>query len=565
MAAQCNRFPPPEVPFGSVRGHGRDLCGAEAHHLPTRRAGCRSAIAISAMLRAPAAGRAQPDRRPPSRSRGPAPATAGTHAGATLTFDPLGLSADLLQTVTEEGYTAPTPVQAAAIPLVLEGRDVLAAAQTGTGKTAAFTLPILDRLRAAREHVASRRPATRSAPSSSSPPASSRCRSTRASGPTAGPSRSARPSSTAASRWIPQIKALRGGIEILVATPGRLLDLVGQKVANLGQVEILVLDEADRMLDMGFLPDIQRIIELLPKQRQNLMFSATFSDDIRRLSRTILRDPETVEVAPRNTDRRDDPAARLPGRPRPQGGAARPPRSAQDDLHQVLVFTRTKLAASRLASRLGPRRARRRRDPLATARSRSGRARSRASSRARSACSSRPTSRPAASTSRTCRSSSTSSCRGTRRTTSTGSAGPAGPARRARRSASSASTRSTCCGASSGCSSRPSRGRSRRASSPTGTPSRGRSGCGPGHARVGAEHHAHRKPVRRRAGAASGGGRADGGRRRPKPGSGRRRCGARSGAAARRSRRPPCSIDRRAREEEARASGRPRPARRCSG
>ena len=98
----------------------------------------------------------------------------------------------------------------------------------------------------------------------------------------------------------PQIKALRGGIEILVATPGRLLDLVGQRVANLGQVEILVLDEADRMLDMGFLPDIQRIIALLPAQRQNLMFSATFSDDIRRLSETILRDPAEVEVAPRN-------------------------------------------------------------------------------------------------------------------------------------------------------------------------------------------------------------------------------------------------------------------------
>src|SRR6185503_4250611 len=99
----------------------------------------------------------------------------------------------------------------------------------------------------------------------------------------------------------PQIKELLAGVEILVATPGRLLDLVGQRAANLGQVSILVLDEADRMLDMGFLPDIQRILELLPKQRQNLMFSATFSDDIRRLSGSILRDPETVEVAPRNT------------------------------------------------------------------------------------------------------------------------------------------------------------------------------------------------------------------------------------------------------------------------
>ena len=149
----------------------------------------------------------------------------------------------------------------------------------------------------------------------------------------------------------PQIKALRAGVEILVATPGRLLDLVGQKVANLGQVEILVLDEADRMLDMGFLPDIQKIIALLPSKRQNLMFSATFSDDIRRLSGTILRDPSTVEVAPRNAtvdavkqlvypvdrDRKEELLAHL---------------IRTYDLRQVLVFTRTKLAASRLASRL---------------------------------------------------------------------------------------------------------------------------------------------------------------------------------------------------------------------
>jgi ATP-dependent RNA helicase RhlE len=149
----------------------------------------------------------------------------------------------------------------------------------------------------------------------------------------------------------PQIKALRAGVEILVATPGRLIDLVGQKVANLGQVEILVLDEADRMLDMGFLPDIQKIIALLPAKRQNLMFSATFSDDIRRLSGTILRDPATVEVAPRNAtvdavkqlvypvdrDRKEELLAHL---------------VRTYDLRQVLVFTRTKLAASRLASRL---------------------------------------------------------------------------------------------------------------------------------------------------------------------------------------------------------------------
>ena len=200
----------------------------------------------------------------------------------------------------------------------------------------------------------------------------------------------------------PQIKALRGGIEILVATPGRLLDLVGQRVANLGQVEILVLDEADRMLDMGFLPDIQKIIALLPPQRQNLMFSATFCDDIRRLSRTILRDPvdgrgraaatrrsTTIRqlVYPVDRDRKEELLAHL---------------IRTQDLRQVLVFTRTKLAASRLGVVARPGRDRRGRDPLATDRSRSGRERSRASSRARSGSSSRPTSRPAASTSRTC-------------------------------------------------------------------------------------------------------------------------------------------------------------------
>ena len=149
----------------------------------------------------------------------------------------------------------------------------------------------------------------------------------------------------------PQIKALRGGIEILVATPGRLLDLVGQRVANLGQVEILVLDEADRMLDMGFLPDIRKILALLPARRQNLMFSATFDDEVRRLSATILTDPATIEVAPRNTaaeavrqlvypvdrDRKEELLIHL---------------LRTYNLRQVLVFTRTKIAATRLATRL---------------------------------------------------------------------------------------------------------------------------------------------------------------------------------------------------------------------
>ncbi len=267
-----------------------------------------------------------------------------------MTFESLGLSADLLRTVAEEGYVEPTPVQAAGIPLVLQGRDVLAAAQTGTGKTAAFTLPILDRLRAHANTSFS--PARHPVRALILVPTRELAMQVDESVHTYG--RTVPLRSTVVYGGVPmepQVKALRDGVEILVATPGRLLDLVGQRVANLGQVEILVLDEADRMLDMGFLPDIQRIIELLPKRRQNLMFSATFSDDIRRLSGTILRDPATVEVAPRNTA-----AEMVEQLVYPVDRDAKEALLAhlirKHDLHQVLVFTRTKLAASRLASRL---------------------------------------------------------------------------------------------------------------------------------------------------------------------------------------------------------------------
>ena len=274
--------------------------------------------------------------------------TRGGHAGEHLTFESLGLSADLLQTVKEEGYTEPTPVQAQAIPFVLAGRDVLAAAQTGTGKTAAFTLPILDRLRSHANTSFS--PARHPVRALILVPTRELAMQVDESVHTYG--RTVPLRSTVVYGGIPmdpQIKALRGGIEILVATPGRLLDLVGQRVANLGQVEILVLDEADRMLDMGFLPDIQKIIALLPARRQNLMFSATFSDDIRRLSGTILRDPETVEVARRHETVEGIRQLVYPvDRDRKEALLAHIIR--KEDLRQVLVFTRTKLAASRLAS-----------------------------------------------------------------------------------------------------------------------------------------------------------------------------------------------------------------------
>jgi len=267
-----------------------------------------------------------------------------------LTFDSLGLSADLVRTVAEEGYVTPTPVQAEAIPLVLAGRDLLAAAQTGTGKTAAFVLPILDRLR---QHAnTSFSPARHPVRVLILVPTRELAVQVDESVQTYG--RTVPLRSTVVYGGVPiepQTKALRAGVEILVATPGRLLDHIGQRGVNLGQVEILVLDEADRMLDMGFLPDIRKLIALLPSKRQNLLFSATFDEEIRTLSKTILRDPATVEVAPRNTAVEAVRQLVYPvDRDRKESLLAHLVRAY--DLQQVLVFTRTKLAASRLAARL---------------------------------------------------------------------------------------------------------------------------------------------------------------------------------------------------------------------
>jgi ATP-dependent RNA helicase RhlE len=267
-----------------------------------------------------------------------------------LTFDTLGLSADILRSVEDEGYTEPTPIQAKAIPLVLLGRDVLAAAQTGTGKTAAFALPILERLQvhANTSFSPARHPVRALMITPTRELAMQIAASVEAYG------RHVALRSTVVYGGVPidpQIKALRGGVEILVATPGRLMDHVGQRTVNLSQVEILVLDEADRMLDMGFIPDIRKIVALLPVRRQNLLFSATFSDEIRRLAQEFLHDPATVEVAARNIvadsveqilypvdrDRKEDLLIHLIRR---------------DRMEQLLIFTRTKLAASRLASYL---------------------------------------------------------------------------------------------------------------------------------------------------------------------------------------------------------------------
>jgi ATP-dependent RNA helicase RhlE len=267
-----------------------------------------------------------------------------------LTFDSLGLSPDLLRTVAEEGYETPTPVQAAAIPLVLQGRDVLAAAQTGTGKTAAFALPILDRLR--EDANTSFSPARHPVRALILVPTRELAVQVDEAVRTYGRTVPLRSSVVYGGVPIePQTKVLRAGVEILVATPGRLLDHLQQRAVNLGQVSILVLDEADRMLDMGFLPDIRRILELLPPRRQNLLFSATFDDEVRRLAATILRDPATVEVAPRNTAAEAVRQLVYPvDRDRKEALLAHLLRTY--DLRQVLVFTRTKLAASRLAARL---------------------------------------------------------------------------------------------------------------------------------------------------------------------------------------------------------------------
>src|SRR5204863_9090256 len=226
----------------------------------------------------------------------------------------------------------------------------LAAAQTGTGKTAAFVLPIFERLRFHANTSFS--PARHPVRALVLTPTRELAAQVEEMARTYGKYVPLRVASVYGGVPIePQIKDLRSGIEFLVATPGRLLDLVGQRAANLGQVEILVLDEADRMLDMGFIPDIRRILALLPSKRQNLMFSATFSDDIRRLSGGILKNPATVEVAARNTTLEAIHQLVYPvDRDRKEALLAHLIRKG--DLRQVLVFTRTKLAATRLANRL---------------------------------------------------------------------------------------------------------------------------------------------------------------------------------------------------------------------
>ena len=260
-----------------------------------------------------------------------------------MSFSDLGLMPELLRAVAEKGYSRPTPIQQAAIPAVLAGRDVLAGAQTGTGKTAAFVLPLLQRLstpagRAPRALVLTptRELAAQVAESAADYGRYSPVRSTVIFGGVSDK---------------PQIAALRQGCDLLVATPGRLQDLAQQRQLDLSQVQFCVLDEADRMLDMGFIHAIKQILKMLPRERQNLMFSATYSQDIRALAERFLRNPLSIEVAARNAtaDRIDQQVYRVAQENKRHLLAHL---IKDGNWSQVLVFTRTKHGANRLTSQL---------------------------------------------------------------------------------------------------------------------------------------------------------------------------------------------------------------------
>ena len=263
-----------------------------------------------------------------------------------MSFDGLGLSPELLHAVARQGYSEPTPVQAQAIPLILAGRDVLAGAQTGTGKTAAFVLPMLQRLHATRPAGPRAIRALILAPTREL--ALQVEESVRAYGGT-NPIRST--TVYGGVGFTPQVRALRSGPEIVVATPGRLLDHVGQGTIDLSRVEILVLDEADRMLDMGFIRDIRRILALLPVRRQNLLFSATFSEEIRRLADGLLREPAAVQVTRRNAPTElVTQVVHIVDRERKRELLTH--LIATGRIAQALVFTRTKHGANKLAEHL---------------------------------------------------------------------------------------------------------------------------------------------------------------------------------------------------------------------
>ena len=265
-----------------------------------------------------------------------------------MPFTTLGLSDPLLRAIADAGYTTPSPIQSQAIPAVLDGRDVLAAAQTGTGKTAGFTLPILHRL--SQKAYGNNRPVRVLILTPTRELAAQIGESVTKYGAHLHP-RLKSEVIFGGVKINPQMMRLRGGVDILVATPGRLLDLVNQNAVKLDQVETLILDEADRMLDMGFIRDIRKIVALLPKKRQNLLFSATFSEDIRKLTTGLLVNPIKIEVAPRNT------AAELVEQVAYLVNKANKTELLchlikTNNWQQVLVFTTTKHGANRLTEKL---------------------------------------------------------------------------------------------------------------------------------------------------------------------------------------------------------------------
>ncbi len=262
-------------------------------------------------------------------------------------FTKLGLSASILEAVKKKGYDKPSPIQEKAIPLVLEGKDVMAAAQTGTGKTAGFTLPILQLL------------------SKGQPTKSNQVR-TLILTPTRELAAQVQDSVNTYGSHLPlksavvfggvkinpQMQKLRGGVDILVATPGRLLDLYSQNAVKFDQLEIIVFDEADRMLDMGFIHDIKRILKILPTNRQTLMFSATFSDDIRKLAKSLVRNPVEISVTPRNSTVKSVKQWAHPV-DKSKKQALLTKLIKDHGWYQVLVFSRTKHGANRIATQLG--------------------------------------------------------------------------------------------------------------------------------------------------------------------------------------------------------------------
>jgi len=265
-----------------------------------------------------------------------------------MSFESLGLRAELLRAVSEKGYSDPTPIQRQAIPIILEGKDIMGGAQTGTGKTAGFTLPLLQRLMSSGKAEKGRR-AIRALVIT---PTRELAAQVSESVDTYGKHLPLKSTVVFGGVSInPQKQKLIRGVDILVATPGRLLDHVGQNSVNLSKVDILVLDEADRMLDMGFIRDIRKVLALLPKHKQTLLFSATFSNEIKQLANNLLKSPALIEVARRNTAaesvtqvihpvdkvRKRELLSYLIG---------------SNNWQQVLVFTRTKHGANRLSKQL---------------------------------------------------------------------------------------------------------------------------------------------------------------------------------------------------------------------